>query len=234
MSEPNRDVGLTDLLNAFAADPSIAPSQGGLVDVEALYARCRAIVKRVKARASGLAGLGTTDLLHRAWERTLLVQGPEPPVARWASREHFFATLAKATVDSIIDERRHREAEKRGGGVEPRRLSDLPEPPADRRRAGTGSGAFDGEDREALRRALDEFASIDPRACTVVVLRSFWEFTLEEIAASLGVSLRSVNRDWLAARAWLSKRVREIQGIPPDRASGAAGRSIGPESPRTG
>ena len=60
--------------------------------------------------------------------------------------------------------------------------------PADRRRP--ESGPFDGEDRDALRRALDEFASIDPRACTVVVLRSFWEFSLAEIAVSLGISGR--------------------------------------------
>ena len=210
MSAPSRDDDLTDLLNAFAAEPSLATPRDRFVDVELLYARCRALVQRVKARASGLAGLGTTDLLHRAWERTMLVQGAEAPAQRWNSREHFFATLAKATIESIIDERRRRDAEKRGGGVEPRRLAELPEVPADRRRS--LPGPFDGEDRDALRQALDEFASIDPRACTVVVLRSFWEFSLAEIAASLGISVRSVNRDWLAARAWLAHRVRELQG----------------------
>ncbi len=145
----------------------------------------------------------------------MLVQGSDAPAARWNSREHFFATLAKATIESIIDERRHREADKRGGGTEPRRLAEMPEVPVDRRRP--ESGPFDGEDRDALRRALDEFASIDPRACTVVVLRSFWEFSLAEIAVSLGISVRSVNRDWLAARAWLAHRVRELQGDPVGR-----------------
>lgn len=216
MADPDRVENLTDLLNAFAGDGSILLPERQGVDVEVLYERCRAIVKRVKARASGLADLGTTDLLHRAWERTLLVQGTESPAQRWKSREHFFATLAKATIESIIDERRHREAEKRGGGVAPRRIASIPEPMLDRRRDSEGL-RFDGDDRASLRRALDEFTAIDPRACTVVVLRSFWEFTVPEIAASLGISERSVNRDWLAARAWLAKRIREIEGLPPDR-----------------
>lgn len=222
MADRNRAENLTDLLNAFAGDGSIVPEDGRGVDVEALYARCRAIVKRVKARASGLADFGTTDLLHRAWERTLLVQGSDSPARRWNSREHFFATLAKATVESIIDERRHRDADKRGGGVAPRQIATVPEPMLDRRRDPADLG-FDGEDRAALRRAIDEFSSIDPRACTVVVLRSFWEFSVAEIAASLAISERSVNRDWLAARAWLAIRIREIEGLPPERSvDGAA------------
>ena len=228
MSAPSRDDDLTDLLNAFAADPSLATPRDRFVDVDLLYARCRALVQRVKMRASGLAGLGTTDLLHRAWERTMLVQGSDAPAARWNSREHFFATLARATIESIIDERRRREAEKRGGGVEPRRLAELPEVPLDRRRPSPSS--FDGEDRDALRQALDEFASIDPRACTVVVLRSFWEFSLAEIAASLGISVRSVNRDWLAARAWLAHRVRELQGDPAHRDGRGEGDPFGTRS----
>lgn len=215
MADPDRAENLTDLLNAFAGDAAIVSPDGRGLEVEVLYERCRAIVKRVKMRASSLADFGTTDLLHRAWERTLLAQGDDAPARRWNSREHFFATLAKATVESIIDERRHREAEKRGGGQSPRRITQGPEPSGDRRRA--LDDGFDGEDRVTLRRALDEFAKIDPRACTVVVLRSFWEFSISEIAASLGISERSVNRDWLAARAWLGKRLRELDGQLPDR-----------------
>jgi DNA-directed RNA polymerase specialized sigma24 family protein len=73
---------------------------------------------------------------------------------------------------------------------------------------------MDEETRAALRQALDEFATIDPRACTVVTLRQFWEFSCAEIAASFGVTERTVNRDWRAARAWLARRVNQILGVP--------------------
>jgi RNA polymerase sigma factor (TIGR02999 family) len=210
MTHEDRDPSLTRLLNAH---PLPQPSSGAAPEIEALYAQCRAVVKRVKSRSLGFGGLDTTDLLHRAWERTLLVQGQTAPAERWNSREHFFATLAKATVESIIDERRWRDADKRGGGARPSPIDELPEPAADRRRP-TEAPWIEGDDRRALRQALDEFASIDPRACTVVVLRSFWAFSAGDVALSLGISERSVNRDWRAARAWLARRICEIQGIP--------------------
>lgn len=212
-SAPGEDGDLTRLLNA---SPAGSDADRG---IDALYARCREIVRRVKARNSGAHGLGTTDLLHRAWERTLLVNGGGGSASRWNSREHFFATLARATIESIIDERRYHLADKRGGGTAPRHLGEWDAP-----RAADGppsASAVDFEDRAALGQALDEFASIDPRACTVVVLRIYWGIQIADIAASLGVSERSVNRDWLAARAWLSKRIGEIQGDP--AASGGSG-----------
>jgi RNA polymerase sigma factor (TIGR02999 family) len=213
MSKDDPDPSLTRVLNAFSRErggdaPSPRPPE-----IEALYDHCRALVKRIKSQSLGFGGIDTTDLLHRAWERTLLAQGEASPADRWNSREHFFATVARATVAAIIDERRWRDAAKRGGGAKPLPIADLPEQGVDHRRR-HALPAVDGEDRAALRQALDEFAAIDPRACTVVVLRAFWAFRLGDIARSLGVSERSVNRDWRAARAWLAKRICEIQGIP--------------------
>jgi RNA polymerase sigma factor (TIGR02999 family) len=213
MSREDPDPSLTRALNAFSQERAEHASGDRPPELEALYAQCRAVVKRVKSRAQGLGGLDTTDLLHRAWERTLLVQGGASPEARWNSREHFFATLARATVEAIVDERRLQSALKRGGGLKPIAMANLPEQGIDHRRNGDSS-AIDGEDRAALRQALAEFAAIDPRGCTVIVLRAFWGFRLGDIASSLGISERSVSRDWRAGRAWLAKRICEIQGVP--------------------
>jgi RNA polymerase sigma factor (TIGR02999 family) len=201
--EPTRDAELTDLLNA------IEPSKARGAVAGELYARCHALVRRVKGRGAGLGGIETTDLLHRALEKTLLAQRPAEPPLRWNSREHFFATLARATVEAIIDERRHRAALKRGGGVDPGSLVNRAEPAEDRR-LGSVAVRADREDLGSLAAALEEFATIDPRACTVVVLRVYWELQICDIAESLGISERSVNRDWLAARAWLAKRLAEL------------------------
>jgi RNA polymerase sigma factor (TIGR02999 family) len=206
---------LTTLLNAWGrvdastVDGPSSPASG----VDAIYERCRLLVRRVKRRASSLQDLDTTDLLHRAWERTLLAKGDLAPGDRWASREQFFASIARATIESIIDEARSRKALKRGGGRTTFHTGNGHEIPMDLRRGGPRDD-MDEETRAALRQALDEFATIDPRACTVVTLRQFWEFSCAEIAASFGVTERTVNRDWRAARAWLARRVNQILGVP--------------------
>lgn len=213
MPQEDLDPSLTRMLNSYSRQQAGEQSLSRPPEIEALYEQCREVVKRVKSRSSARGDMDTTDLLHRAWERTLLAQGSAPPADRWNSREHFFATLAKATIESIIDERRLVHARKRGDGVRPRRLGEVPEIEVDRRR-GDADRRIDGEDRAALRQALDEFGAIDPRACTVVVLRAFWQFAAADIAAAIGVSERSVNRDWRAGRAWLARRVRQILGMP--------------------
>jgi len=223
MAGANEDPSLTRLLNLASA------GDGNALDIDALYERCRGLVRRVKAHAGSLDDLGTTDLLHRAWERTMLSHGDAKPSVHWQSREHFFATLAKATIQAIIDERRSRLTAKRGGRDRPRQSIDAAKESADRRLA-NGSSEFDAEDRAALRQSLDELGSIDPRACSVVILRHCWEFSPAEIAAALGVSERSIHRDWRAARAWLAKRVRELQGL----ADGESPPESGRRSPESG
>ena len=59
----------------------------------------------------------------------------------------------------------------------------------------------------ALDEALDRFAALNPRGARVVELRFFAGLTLEETASTLEVSLKTVQRDWLVARAWLRKQI---------------------------
>lgn len=212
MSDHSTDDNLTELLNRWGSRSAAGSESGtgvGDPEIEVLYGRCRALVQRVKRRASSLPGLDTTDLLHRAWERTLLLKGDDSPERRWNSREHFFATLVRSTIESVIDEARHRNARKRGGGSTPISTSQLSDPGEDRRRS-EGAEPMDSEARAALHQALEEFARIDPRACTVITLLHFWEFAPREVAESLKVTERTVFRDARAARAWLARRVAQI------------------------
>ncbi len=70
--------------------------------------------------------------------------------------------------------------------------------------AAGGTGALDD--------ALDRFASLNARGARVVELRFFAGLTLEETAAALEVSLKTVQRDWLVARAWLRKEIDQDLG----------------------
>lgn len=210
MVDRRTDDNLTELLNQWNSRSATDSGRGSdAPEIEVLYGRCRVLVQRVKRRASSLSGLDTTDLLHRAWERTLLLQGDESPARRWNSREHFFATLVRSTIESVIDEARHRNARKRGGGTTPISASQLSDPGEDRRRLERAE-PMDSETRAALHQALEEFARIDPRACTVITLPHFWEFAPREVAESLKVTERTVFRDARAARAWLARRIAQI------------------------
>jgi RNA polymerase sigma factor (TIGR02999 family) len=98
----------------------------------------------------------------------------------------------------LIEVARRRSAQKRGSGVEVTfSVDDL------RQEAG-----FCGEDLLALDSALEELARIEPRQATIVETRFFGGLEVAETAALLGVSEATVQRDWRAARAWLSQRVR--------------------------
>jgi RNA polymerase sigma factor (TIGR02999 family) len=112
-------------------------------------------------------------------------------------RSHFFAMAAQSMRRVLIDHARGRNRLKRGAGEVPLTLDAIDElltPQA-------------AEELTALDDALDRLASMNPRAARVVELRFFAGLTLEETAEHLDVSLRTVQRDWLIARAWLRKEV---------------------------
>ncbi len=222
MSTRPEEDDLTTLLNRWSERDEQDFNAAGDHEaaVHRLYEQCRNLVRRVKRRSSSLTGLDTTDVLHRAWERTMLAKGDHPAERRWASRGQFFAFIARATVESIIDEARFRRAAKRGGAAVIRSASDLPQLSIDHRR-GDGDGTADEETRIALRQALDEFAIIDPRACMVLTMQHFWGFSAAELAASLGITERTVFRDARAARVWVARRMHRLLGT--DGAAGGEG-----------
>jgi RNA polymerase sigma factor (TIGR02999 family) len=109
------------------------------------------------------------------------------------SEGEFAAVASKIMRHILVDHARAHNRHKRGGSEEALQLSTL---------------TFDiGEGRsvgvEALDEALDELAQIDERQARVVEMRFFGGLSAQEIAGELGVSSKTVNRDWVTARSWL-------------------------------
>ena len=141
--------------------------------------------------------LQATALVHEAYLR--LVGGATAP--RWDSRGHFFAAAAEAMRRILINRARDKKRLKRGGE---RRRVDLDKIEI----------ALDGDDEQllALDEALSQLAQEDEQAARLVNLRFFAGLTLRDAAAALGLSLRSAERQWAYARAWLYARLRHDGG----------------------
>lgn len=131
--------------------------------------------------------LQTTALVHEAYAR--LAKNPE---TRWHDRAHFFRVAAKTMRHILINHAVKHRAQKRGGGRAVVTLDEV-------------TAAMPGRevDLEALDEALNRLAENDDRKARVVELRFFGGCTIEETAAALGVSARTVEREWRFARAWL-------------------------------
>lgn len=138
-----------------------------------------------------------TALVHEAYLR--LVGGEQPQ--DWDGRRHFFAAAAEAMRRILIDQARHKQTRKAGGGHRRFDLDEI-EP----------SLAEENSDRLlALDDALRQFEKEDPRKAALVKLRFFAGLTVEQAAVALGVSTSTAEKDWTYARSWL--RVA-IDGTP--------------------
>jgi RNA polymerase sigma factor (TIGR02999 family) len=129
----------------------------------------------------------TTDLVHEVYLRLIHQNRVD-----WESRSHFFAISARLMRRILVDHARARKAEKRPNADLKVALSDLP----------LGVDARTVEFL-ALDQALERLEAIDPRQARIVEMRFIAGLSEEEIAAALGVSVRTVKRDWRVARAWL-------------------------------
>lgn len=159
--------------------------------VPLVYDRLRRIARGQRARGGRGQTLDTTALVHEAYFRLV----DETGVA-WQDRSHFFAVCARAMRRILVDYARERTARKRGSGnpdltLEPERLG------VERQ----------AEQVLAVDRALQSLASFNERLARLVECRYFAGLTEEETAEALGVSLRTVQRDWTRARAWLLKEL---------------------------
>ncbi len=144
--------------------------------------------------------LQATALVHEAYLR--LVGGQENP--HWDSRWHFFAAAAEAMRRIILNQARDKKRLKRGGHF--RRVE-----------MDQAEVSFDADDEELieLAEALEELEREDAVAAQLVKLRFFAGLKHREIAAALGMSLRTAERQWAFAQAWLYDRLRNEDGPPP-------------------
>jgi RNA polymerase sigma factor (TIGR02999 family) len=136
--------------------------------------------------------LQSTALVHEAY---LKLVGQNQ--TRWQNRAHFFGIAAQMIRRILVDHARARRAEKRGAGVERLSLDEAIALPG-------------GPDLDliALDDALEGLAKIDARQSRLVELRFFAGLTLEETAEVLQMSLATAKRDWVSAKAWLSREIR--------------------------
>lgn len=145
--------------------------------------------RRLRGEAQGHT-LQPTALVNEAYMK--LAASPE---VDWRDRAHFFAVAARAMRQVLVDRARRRNADKRGAGAHPTTLS--------------GKGLLEGdegpspEEMLALDAALEKLDRVDPRLRHVVELRFFAGLTDAEIGEALGVTRRTIQRDWTKARAWL-------------------------------
>jgi RNA polymerase sigma factor (TIGR02999 family) len=123
----------------------------------------------------------------------------ERPI-RWESRAHFYVTAARTMRRILIDHSRQRQAAKRDAGLRVEwEHADLAASPE-------GPGLLE------MDQALDRLAELDPRQARVVELRFFAGLSVEEAAEVMGISPKTVKREWAFARAWLES---ELTRLPP-------------------
>lgn len=149
-----------------------------------VYDRLRNFAKKRFNQSDSLFG---TALVHEAYLR---VAGED----EWKGQAHFFGAVRNAMRNAIVDHIRKKSATKHGG---------------DHHRVDFEGFDFEGPSLlpqiVRLSDALDALAEHDPRAASIVTLRFFACMQEDEIAEELGISRRTVVRDWTYARAWLEQ-----------------------------
>lgn len=153
---------------------------------EALFADLKRIARAQRGRVAAGETLQTTALVNEAYLKLARSGG-------WKSREHFMNTAAAAMRQVLVDYARARLADKRGAGEQPVELDEAVlilrgEPP---------------ERVLELDDALKRLGQLNPRLVKVVECRFFAGYSEEETAQVLGVTDRTVRRDWIKAKAWL-------------------------------
>lgn len=161
--------------------------------VARLYGELREIAERHLRSESAGHTLQPTALVHEAYLK--LLQQRDVP---WDNPAQALGLAAQAMRRVLVDHARGRDAAKRGGNATRVSLDavDTPSPERD-------------VDLLALEDALERLAAIDTDQARIVELRFFGGLTCEEVAESLGMAKRTVDREWAAARAWL---FRELDG----------------------
>lgn len=190
MSEVSEGTGSADVTQLLGELRSGSRSAAGRL-FPLVYEELRRLARGQLRREHGDHTLQPTALVHEVYLK-LAGSGPE----RWRDRAHFLGIAARAMRQVLVDHARRRMAEKRGGQWERTTLAE-----------GRYGIAATLEDLVALDAALDRLDAVDPRLRQVVEHRYFAGLTDREIAEVMGITERTVQRDWARARAWLYKEL---------------------------
>jgi RNA polymerase sigma factor (TIGR02999 family) len=175
----------------------LLPTQGDGCDSEELLPLVyndlrRMAAARMASEAEGQT-LQPTALVHEAWMR-IFGKGDR----RWQNRGHFFGEAAEAMRRILIERSRRKSRLKRGHGWVRLDLEDVPlaeETPDDK--------------VLLIHEALERLEAENPGRARVVVMKFFGGLTNQEVAEILGVTERTVERQWAFAKAWLFQSIRE-------------------------
>jgi RNA polymerase sigma factor (TIGR02999 family) len=186
VSEDSREI--TRFLRAYGRGETGA----GEKLVELVYSDLRRVARNQLRRGRPGQTLNTTGLVHETYLKLL---GRE--ALQWNDRRHFFAVSSRAMRQIVVDYARHKRRQKRGGGHDP--------VPLDGREIAVAEQA---SELVELDEALEKLAQVSQRLVQVVECRFFAGLTARETAETLGTSLRTVERDWTRARAWLRQALQ--------------------------
>ena len=180
---------ITRLLSASSAGSLEALPQL----LAAVQGELRGLAARHLARERVDHTLQPTALVNEAYLRLI-----DQRERSWENKGHFLAIASTAMRRVLLEHARARLADRRGAGAGRVTLFEVPSPFEER-----------PESLIALDEALEQFAAVDPDNARIVELRWFGGLSNEQTANVLGVSTRTVERGWRAARAWLRDRLQE-------------------------
>ncbi len=158
-----------------------------------VYEELRKLAAHKMAQERPGQTLQPTALVHEAWLR---LAGAENQ--HWNSRGHFFGAAAEAMRRILVETARRKARLRHGGGAERVPLDGLEIPEA-----------VPEERLVQVSEALDHLAEEQPEAAQVVKLRYFAGLANRQVAETMGLSLRSVERHWTWAKAWLFRWIHE-------------------------
>jgi RNA polymerase sigma factor (TIGR02999 family) len=174
-----------------------APSGRAELDalVPLVYDELRRLARSYLRRERPDHTLQPTALVHAAFERLV-----DQRHVDWEGRSHFLAIAAIAMRRLLLQHAEKRHAIKRGGGKQTITLDDTSA-------ALIGGGENDLAELLDLNACLQRLAELEPRHAELVELRVFAGMTMAECASHLGMSLRTAERDWRVASAWLRREL---------------------------
>jgi RNA polymerase sigma factor (TIGR02999 family) len=166
-------------------------------EVQAFFRRCYEELYREASSAVRHDRNATINAAELVSEAFLKLK--DAPDFAQKSTQHCIGIAARAMRRVLVDEARRRKARKRGGAGEVRftTLGDSPE-----------QQALSAEELLALNSALEKLARMNPRHAQMVELKFFAGQNMAEVAQSLDVAKTTVERDWIAVKAWLAKEMR--------------------------
>lgn len=195
---PNPDIAPPDGFDGGVTRLLLDCREGGAAALDRLfpvvYGRLREIAHAHLRGGPEGRTVATTALVHEAYVKLVDADRVE-----WQDRSHFLSIASRAMRQILIDYARKQRAGKRGGDQQRLDL-DAVQIAVDER----------ADTLLALDEALTQLSALSPRLAQVVEHRFFGGLTEEETAAVLGVTDRTVRRDWIKARGWLHQQLAQV------------------------